>query len=285
MSALLILLVLQTTSAPIGMIMPSQGNVVIQRGGSKTPAKLADLLYPGDQVTSTGGQATFLYCVTAERVSIGNGTTVELTAAAVVPRAGPAPTKTPARCTLPKVALGSENLERIGGIRARGNPPIAIFVGGPVASARPRFEWAAVTGAATYHVRLTDAENIQVWQLQTSAVSLPYPDTAPDLKPGRYQWEVRAEGGGKTLAQQAAGFEVKPNGELARLAGADGASRLSNALELEEAGYFAEAAADYRELLRMYPDDPRIPRRLATLYWNAGLIAAANELIEKNKLK
>ena len=250
------------------------------------PVKLADLLYPGDQVVTTTGQATFLFCPSAERASIKNGTRIELTAAAMTPRAGAPPVKAPARCALPKVALGAENLERIGGMRPRGYPPIAIFVGGPVTNPRPAFEWAPVAGAASYQITLTNEAGATVWQYKAATPPVPYPASMPALIDGaNYQWEVRAEADGKILGQQGAMFQVKANPQLARASGDDFGGKLTEALELEDAGYYAEAAARYRVLRQVHPDDDRISRRLIWLYWNSGLIAAAQELLDKSNIK
>ena len=63
----------------------------------------------------------------------------------------------------------------------------------------------------------------------------------------------------------------------------DFAGRLMRATELENAGYYSEAAAFYRELREESPDDVRLTSRLAWLYWNSGLIIAAGE--EKKRLE
>ena len=278
--------VLQAGSSPIGMILQTQGDVVVQRGNSKAPAKLADLLYPGDQVVSTTGQATFVFCPTSERASITGGARVELSGNAMVTRAGAAPSKAPTRCSLPKVALGAENLERVGGLRPRGDPPISLFVGGPVSTTQPVFQWGAIAGATSYQVTVSDpATKATILQQRVTTTSLAYPQTMVPLKSGSYQWEVRAEGGGKTLGTQSAMFEVKPNAELAKSAAVDPSSILANAVEFENAGYYAEAAAAYRTLQQSHSDDTRFARRLASLYWSAGLIAATNEMIEKTRGK
>ena len=172
---ILIALALQGNPAPVGMILQSEGEVFVQRGTARTPVKLADLLYPGDQVVTTTGQATFLFCPSAERASIKNGTRVELTAAAITPRAGTPPVKAPAKCALPKVALGAENLERIGGMRPRGYPPITIFYGGLVANARPTFEWVPVAGAASYRIVLTDEGGDVLWDYRAPSSPAVYP--------------------------------------------------------------------------------------------------------------
>ena len=282
----LFLILLQANPAPIGMILQSEGEVFVQRGTARNPAKLADLLYPGDQVVTTTGQATFVLCPSSERASIKNGSRVELTASAITSRAGTPPVKAAARCALPKVALGAENLERIGGMRPRGYPPISVFTGGPVTNPHPTFEWAPANGAASYQITLTDESGVTVWQFKAANSPAEYPASLPALKEGmNYQWDLRADADGKIVGQQAAMFEVKPNAELARPSVDDVASKLGEAAELENAGYYAEAASRYRAVQKVNPNDERITRRLIWLYWNSGLIAAASELIDKSNIR
>ena len=111
------------------------------------------------------------------------------------------------------------------------------------------------------------------------------PPTLPALPNGSYQLEIHADAEGKVIAQQATTFQVKPNADFSRQAGDDLASKVTRAFELEDAGYFAEAAVNYRALRAADPNDERIVRRLTWLYWQAGLIAAATELIDHGKGK
>ena len=283
----IVLLTFQANVPPIGMILQSEGEVFVQRGTARTPAKLADLLYPGDQVVTATGQATFLFCPSAERASIKNGARVELGADAIVTRGGAAPTKVAARCTLPKVALGAENLERIGGLRARGDPPIIVFLGGAITTSRPTFEWVPAARAASYQLTVRDAGGATVWQqrLAAPASSLAYPQANSDLKAGAYQWELRAEADRTLVGEGVAAFEVKPSAELSRPPSDDAASRLIRVVELENAGYYAEAAAGYRAMFTAYPSDERIARRLVLLYWNAGLFAGMKDVMDTNEIK
>lgn len=274
----------QASPSPVGMILQTEGEVFVQKGSVRNPAKMADLLYPGDQVVTTTGQATFLFCPSSERMTVKNAARIELTAQTATSRAGAAPAKAAARCTLPKVALGAEELERIGGMRPRGDPPVAVFLGGPVTTARPTFEWASVPGAASYQINVTTSAGAPVWQQRATAASLTYPADMTPLKDGAYQWEVRAGADGKILAQQTANFEVKPNAGLSKTP-SDPLDKLIHATELENAGYYAEAAAFYRENQRTHPEDARIARHLVWLYWNAGLIRAAIELMEKANIR
>ena len=285
MSLMFLALLAPQKPSPIGMVLQAEGAVFVERASVRTPAKLADLLFPGDRIVTTTGQATFFFCPSNERANVKNGATVELNAGAMVTRAGAAPTRTPARCSLPKVELGAENLERVGALRARGDPPISIYVGGPITTGRPTFEWASLPGAVSYQLVVSDPAGTPIWQQRSSTASMVYPQNVPALKDGAYRWDLRAEVDGKLAGQQSAAFEVKSNAALAAPSGDDVASHLSRAFELEDAGYFAEAAAHFRAIQKSDPADTRIARRLVMLYRSAGLNAAAAELAEKNNIK
>jgi hypothetical protein len=193
-------------------------------------------------------------------------------------------TRAAAKCALPQVALGKESLERVGGMRARGNPPIPLYLGGPVTSAHPTFAWAPFPGTQEYRLSVTDVNGDLVWESRGQAASVAYPQARPPLRDGEFTWDVSAMANGKIIAQQNATFQVKPNAELsAPPAANDPASLLLRATELENAGYFSEAAGYFRALRDTNAGDERLAQRLAVLYWNAGLIAAVNEEMDRLK--
>jgi hypothetical protein len=274
-------ILVQGSSGSAGMVLALSGKTTLQRGTSQTTPRLAELLQTGDRIRVESGNLTFLFCPTSERVVLSTGTTVELQASAVRVVGGPQPVRESAKCALPQVALGKESLERIGAVRGRGNPPIALFTGGPLTSARPVFEWAAVGGSPTYQVIVKNSDDDVVWQQQTSETKLVYPSAVAALSAGPYSWEVRARADGKVVGEQSANFEVKPAPELSGGAAKDAPAMLMQATALENAGYFSEAAAYFRELQKIDPSDDRIGRRLAWLYWNAGLVTATSEQLQK----
>lgn len=261
----------------VGMVLRVSGEAELLREAETRALLLGDLLKAGDRVRLQEGSATFLFCPTSERVTLEGAVTVELSAHGLTVVAGAAPTRTPARrCALPKVALGHESTERIGGLVARGLPPIPLFVGGAVASVRPAFAWEPVEGEPTYEVSVRDQWGGVVWEVETDESGLTYPEDQSGLEPGKYHWEVLARINGETVAQQSARFQVKPDEELATLTPENPGDRLIIAVELENAGYYSEAAAWIRALRQENPEDARLTQRLMVLYWNAGLIPAAN---------
>ncbi len=273
-------IVADDTSA-LGMISQLQGQVYIERGSSRSAAKLADLLFPGDRLTTAAGRVSFLFCPTSSVFSVPERATVEVEAGGVKTVKGAAPAKAQAKCLLPRIALGSESLERFGGLRARSEVPMALYLGGPVTTERPAFEWEPVEGAQSYRLTLRDENGeVQIWQTNTATAGAAYPESLAPLGKNRYEWEVAAMAGRSTIARGMASFEVKPKPDLSK-APADSGERLLLAIELENDGYFAQAAQNYRELRKANPGDERLTRHLAWLYWNAGLIVAANDELRR----
>ncbi len=91
-------------------------------------------------------------------------------------------------------------------------------------------------------------------------------------------WKVSALKDGKPFAAEQAGFNVAP-GQVADTV----EEPLLKAVLFENEGYFSEAAIYYREMLAAAPEDERLIQRLSWLYWQSGLITAANEI--KKRLK
>ncbi len=271
----------QGETPALGIVSQLNGQVFIERGSARSAARLADLLFPGDRITTAAGQAVFLFCPSSSMFTVTNRTTVELGATGVKTLKGAAPAKVQAKCLLPRIALGSESLERFGGLRARNEVPLALYLGGSVSTERPVFRWEPVSGAQTYVLTLRDAnQDAEIWQTSTEKTSAAFPESLPPLGKTQYEWEVLAKSGRTTIARGMASFEVKPNPELSRTH-ASPEERLLRAIGLENEGYFAEAALQFREIRDAGPEDARLTRHLAWLYWNAGLIVAANDELRR----
>ncbi len=268
----------------VGIVLNVEGEASLGRDGQSRPLLLGDTLMAGDQLKLEKGSASFVFCPTSERVSLDAKGTLELAEDSLRVVDGASPSrKATRRCSLPKVALGDESTERIGGLVARGLPPIPLYLGGAVASVRPSFAWEAVEGNPQYEISVRDQTGSVVWEAATESTLVTYPEEHAELKPGKYHWEVVARINGETVAQQSARFQIKPNPELAGLQPEDPADRLLSAIELENAGYLSEASAWIRALREENPKDIRFTQRLMLLYWNAGLIPAAN--LERERLE
>lgn len=269
---------LQSQTAPVAIVLRMEGAPTIQHAGSTRPARIYEILYADDRV-SAGGAAkiTVAYCPTNQKLAIPSGSSVVLGASAIRAASGKAPEATSFKCALPQVALGSENLERVGALRGRGDPPVALYTGGSVTSAHPTFKWEPVDGAKLYRLVITeDNDDHRVWSTEKPApLSEMATATSVALRPGTpYRWELTAEADGKIVARQSTTFEIKPNAELSAIP-SDPDARLLRAVALENSGYFAEAADTFRQLRTSNPNDERISRHLIWLYWNAGLSEAS----------
>jgi hypothetical protein len=270
--------VLLQAQAPVGMVLQTAGMVTLQHETGKRPAQIADLIYAGDRLeTDAKGTAVVEYCPSAQKLSIGAGSSVVFAASSFRAAKGTAPSATALKCTLPPVALGAENLEHIGAMRGRGDPPLALYTGGTLTTARPLFKWEPAAGAKLYRVTVTDESDKTLWSAERPApASELLLDSSIALKPGTsYRWELVAEADGKVVGRQSTSFEVKPNSNFPGVP-ADPALRLQYAFGLENAGYFAESADIFRQIRAAQPDDARLTRHLIPLYWNAKLIEATN---------
>src|SRR5882672_4063364 len=154
----------QTSSGSAGMILALTGKATLERGTSQTNPRLAELLQTGDRIRVENGNLTLLFCPTSERIVLSTGTTIELQAKGVRVVGGAQPARESTKCALPQVALGKESLERIGAVRGRGNPPIALFTGGPLTAVRPVFEWAPVAGSPSYELTVKNSDDDILWK-------------------------------------------------------------------------------------------------------------------------
>jgi hypothetical protein len=287
------------------MVFESNGTVEIERNGSKSANRLGELLYEGDRITVASGRTTFIFCPTRQRLSLGNDTVVELTARTVKSISGPAPRTTSTNCVLPQVALGSESLERFGGVHARGalDLSLPLYTGGQLSQSRPIFYWKDIENIESFVVTLTTEAGDQIWKYRTSSHFAAYPDSMPQLREQGYYWVLEAESDGQVVSEETANFRIKldsstPEFDIKEfgntLLGAlgfetapsqddpqDSGTLMMQATALENKAYYAEAAGLYRRIRDQQDSDPRITRRLAWLYTKAGLSAAADDELER----
>jgi hypothetical protein len=267
---------------PLGMILMVSGDAQVVRG-QPAAARLGDLIQEGDVLEVKSGSASFVFCPEARRYVVTAGSRVQFSAGGAV-FSGPAPAAAPSGpCSLPKVRLGGESLERVGGLRPRGKPPVAVYLGGTVSSRTPAFAWKLVESADRYRVQVMDESGRRLWETATGEGSVAY--AGPPLAPGWYSWTLQAERAGEVLAEQSTGFEIRPRDEPpprpADSGAGDSGDRLLEAFRLENLGYPAEAAAILRHLLERGAEDPRLRRRMAWLYWKAGLLPAFQEELQR----
>lgn len=259
---------------PLGMVLSVKGEAHLVREAA-APVRLGDMLRAGDILEVVSGDLAFIFCPEGRRYQLSAGGRVSLSTQAAA-FTGPAPqARAAGPCSLPKVRLGAESLERVGGLRPRGRPPIPVYVGGVISTGNPVFDWKPVPEATAYVVAVTREDGNRVWEGTVSGPPARFPGDS--LTPGWYDWSVRAERNNEVLAEQNTGLEVRP-----APAGSTGSLKepLLEAFRLEDLGYHAEAAGLLRKLVEEDPADGRLRRRLAWLYWKAGLLPAFNHELE-----
>jgi hypothetical protein len=197
----------------LGMVFESTGSVKIERNGSTPMSRLGELLYMGDRMVVASGQATFIFCPTQERIGLGNDTVVELTAQTVKSISGPTPKATSENCVLPQIALGSESLERFGGMRARGglDPSLPLYTGGQLSQSRPVFYWKKIENVESFVVTLATEGEDRIWEYRTSSNFATYPDSLPRLRGQSYNWTLQAQAGGQVVSEETASVFIKVN--------------------------------------------------------------------------
>ena len=244
---------------PLGMVLEATGAVEIERDGSRNELRLADLLYAGDRVITGSGQVAFVFCPTESRIGLAGDATIELTEAGISSLDGPGPTSNPVPCGLPQVSLGAESMERVGALRGRGYPAIELYLGGQISQIRPSFHWGALEEVDSYHVSLTTEDGTFVWETDTSDSAAVYPESMSALGDGQiYRWEVTARSGNDIVGQQAANLTIMGDASFEEARFDDD---LVRAVALENAGFYSESAALYRQFRESEGD--RIGRRLA----------------------
>ena len=283
MKCLPILLVLNGLSlfaqdaAPAGMVLLTRGDVSLMRGETSRPARLGELLFAGDRVSVLEGEAVVVFCPLGKRLRFTSGSISVLGEDHIETSSGPpAEVLDKRQCAIPKVALGAESLERIGGMRPRGEPPVTVFLGGRISTGRPHFEWQPIPEADVYGVSVSDELGRVLWSVQASESAVDFPVDRPGLPDGWFSWEVVARNPSGVVARQVTSIEVRRVARTGLEAPPAPEELLLRAVELEDQGYFAEAGACLRLLKDAYPSDARLRRRLAWLYWKAGLLPAFN---------
>jgi hypothetical protein len=292
MIVLLLAASLLADDAPVGLVSLVKGSVQLQHAGQKTsvPAKMADLVAPGDHlITGTGGEAAFLFCPESRAARLPPEGEVVFTASALeVAKGKLADDHKIAGCRLPaSLNLSAASQQQAGLVKSRGvewglRAPIE---GVSVADARPRFTWEPEKQAVSYEVRVLDRNEQVLYKGKVTKPAFSYPAGAPALEAGaKYWWRVTAVGTEGPMdmkgsffttmpAVQAAQFHTSEE-DLKKQAAAnpkDTAPRILLAFLYEENGMYDAAAQAYDKLSSELPNNDWIKSRLiamrAKLHW------------------
>jgi hypothetical protein len=205
--ALLVGAILSTLSAaprpPIGLVTELRGDVRLQRAGEgqSRPLGRTAFLHAGDRLqTGTDGHATLLQ-LHAPVAAIPPDRSLVLEALPPSTRSDALSPALLALLTRHFPAAARAAAEPSADVR-RGQGDLVITLLAPrhnlVLEARPSFEWTRAPDASRYEVTLYDRGERVLWRTTTRGTRLTYPASRRPLPPGRYTWEVDAEGGSRS---------------------------------------------------------------------------------------
>jgi hypothetical protein len=278
-----LLLVTDPPPKPAAMVLDLKGRVELKPvRGEVRPAKVCDLLYPGERlVIPVDGAATVAILVVGaqERLAGGSEATVGprgcTPASAVAERREQRPTV--ARTMKSVRAVSGDGRKAVAPLRSGNDEPPAItpIQGATVSADRPGLAWPSAKGAKGYRVKLISGAGRELWRAESTAPKLTYPAYKEPLSLGYvYRWEVtdldsHPVATGRFMV--ATESERKQMEELKSLAaGDDRADLLAAALSYRRLGCCAEATAAFERLVRLAPDEAVYREELAELYRQAG---------------
>lgn len=297
---------LQRCAAEVAMLSEVRGTVQVYQVGKDKWVKgtLMLLLAKGDKV-KTGANST------AGVVFLSSGAREQLLAecVALVDSAGCKVETGPAKKALPNLKSAVTNKlstsrvagGRSGGVLLRASEDAKSVILGSLfdtktRAARPVFRWCPTEGADEYVVRLLDEDDKVVWEGKTKETSITYPDAAPALQPGvDYSWQVEARTEGKRQATGSGGFSLLAEDEgkavqaaleelsQAAVGEADPTVVILRAALLSEHELWDEVLECYFKLAELFPDDPTIHTKLASLLERQGRARESKEHAEKAK--
>ncbi|GEM_PF-3205220 len=273
--------------APVGLLSLVKGSVQIQHAGQKAavPAKMADLVGPGDKlITGPGAEAAFIYCPDARSARLTAAGEITFTAKAMnVTKGKLADDHKIAGCRLPStLALSSASQQTVGLVKTRDvgelrlvTPVEGVYVSAP----RPKFSWVPVKDATRYEVRLQNREEEVVFKTTVTGTTFEYPADRPALEAGqKYWWRVVAVGKEGPMNQEGTFFQTLPAGQAKEFLAteadlkrqivadpADTGPRILLAFLYEENGMYDSAARSYDELSKTVTDNNWIKLRLETM--------------------
>jgi len=144
----------------------------------------------------------------------------------------------------------------------------------------PTIMWKEVEGAREYEICLKDmVSKKEIWKSKTTKNEVTYPTDASPLKyGGRYKWSISAKRGSDVVGEGTTGFDIlsedkvkdieKVKNKLKDEISKDPKNttpRIILAMLYESYGLFEEASLQYRKILELSPDSPRVQAQLNAL--------------------
>ncbi|MGH8765340.1 MAG: hypothetical protein ACRET8_06450 [Burkholderiales bacterium] len=136
-----------------------------------------------------------------------------------------------------------------------------------ILASEPEFEWTPAADAKRYRLVVYGPDNQVLHEATTDQTAL-HPGASLKLQPGqKYRWKVDALGVSKPSSAQGH-FEVADDAQRERIAatrpaaGAELPIRVFYATTLDSEGYLTDARAEWKALVKEYPNVPELKQRL-----------------------
>jgi hypothetical protein len=285
-------------SAPVAMVLKTQGAVTLERGTAKQPLRVMDLLRPGEVLATAEGEALLVFLDDGRRERLKPRNRATVGAKGCAPTAA---VERQEKDQVPPAQLTSlRDLARSGraGVNVlRGEKPekpqvVTPMYGTTILGDKPLLSWRPAEKADSYQVELWSGNGQRLlWRETTAAPRLAYPEKQPALKPGtKYLWRVYALRGEDLDPRRVVDskFMTTTKEEAQELAGlpraaasADVAELLLAAATYEAHGVYEEALALYEKLAEKLPAEANVQVALAGYYERAGRPEQAKAAREK----
>jgi tetratricopeptide (TPR) repeat protein len=281
--------------APVAMVTGIKGQVTQERGKDKVPLDEADLLLPGDRVTtSKDGEVVLVFLTGDRRLRVKGGQTVTVDEKGCTPAEALEEiegARKVAEQQLRSIYNHAKATKAVGGRAAAGVlrggdlPDAALRAATPMFGTRlmtdhPTLSWPKAPGKVTYEVTLlSGGEPAKViWKTSTDQTTLPYPEDEKVLEWNQlYRWRVVARQGEEekeivesrffTLSKKA----VEDLTKLRPLTTSDEPSDwLLAATAYEAAGGYDRALPLFEKLAARAPKSANYQEALAAYYERAG---------------
>ena len=265
---------------PIAVVTQVRGDVLLMRAGKSVPEKVRTTVFlrAGDVLKAASGGGALVYQVYAPIVRILAGQQRKINPVRLAARNGALTAEEFASIRVQYAAA----VRRVSSPSAgrRSGPNAVRFVAlsprhSLILTPRPALTWTSVTGATGYQVRLLDESGQAVWETFAAESHLAYPADQPPLAPGKYQWEVVAQGTTQAMQDLAPFTVATPEESAAARRDTERAARLvpdSKAINLPYIAaclkhrLYPEAETALQQALKQAPKDAALLTLLADVY-------------------
>lgn len=285
---------------PVAVVASFKGKVEITTSGAKTPVRAAfgKALEKGDKVVVGAGGAATLFFENGNVIELGEKSSITVGGKVERPKGTGLPGEVYANVSKFATA-GSRQTGLVAMAEMRsgaddGKPILLAPRNSSVLSDAPTFSWRSVPGATRYRVRVSSAENGELWSREIPAgkpgedLALTYPaDAVKVAADADLLWEVEALDDSKSLRRESTTAHVLPaakrddvRANLDRIRASAGGAETPAACFLSGSylsgvGLHHEAAQQFLALARLSPESPAAHEALGNVYSSIGLMDLA----------